>query len=152
MGKLSGGRTVALGLLLPLCFGTALHGSDFFALTGLQPAEVHHLRSKDTGPIVTLRAPVGTEVKEGEVLLELEHARQLHAYKVTALRAKDKSSIRIAQGEVKKDQASLDELRQRARRRLATPEQVTRAEGNLETSQGKLERARLQNEIGRAHV
>lgn len=123
------------------------HANEPFALNEVRPAAVHTLHSKDTGPIEVLRAASGAQVKQGEILLELEHARQLHAYKVASLRAKDKSNIRIAEGEVKTRQASLEELRQRARRRLATTEQVSRAEGELEMSQGKLEQARLQDAI-----
>lgn len=118
----------------------------------VEPSQVVHLHAKGPGTVEGVSVKVGDAVKELQTLAFLDHARELHAYRVAKLRAENKGMVRSAEGELKKSHAVLDDVRGRHRRRLANDSDLLRTEADVQIAEGKLEQVKTQQEIFQLEV
>jgi multidrug efflux pump subunit AcrA (membrane-fusion protein) len=117
------------------------------AIKKVEPAQVVHLHGKSGGTLEGVQVKVGDMVKVEQTLGYLDHARELHAYRVAKIRADNKGPVRSAEGELKKFHANLEDVRTRHRRRLASDSEILRSEADVQIAEGKLEQAKTQQEI-----
>jgi len=142
-------RPPAILCLILFLFVRVTGAQTALGLTDLKPVNMEAAVAKENGVVVELEVAEGQEVKAGEIIAKLDHDKQLHDWKVATVRADDKSATRIAMGEIKKDQADLDNVKSRNRRSWADDTAVQKAEGELEVSKGKLEQAEMFAELAK---
>ncbi len=140
------GVIVLFGVLPPLA-AQSVPKETRHNLKKVEPSQVVRLHGKGGGTLESVQVKLGDSVKVDQVLGWLDHTRELHASRVSKLRAENKGPVRSAEGELKKFHANLDDVRTRHRRRLANDAELLRNEADVQIAEGKLEQARTQQEI-----
>lgn len=120
-----------------------------FALKKVEPAAVETVTSKDSGLLETVDVALGDKVAADQVLMKLDHERQLHAYLTAKLRAENRAGIEIAEGGLRDKNASLTQIQNLFRRRQVTEEDVEKAQAQAQIARGQLTQARMQLELSK---
>jgi multidrug efflux pump subunit AcrA (membrane-fusion protein) len=118
-----------------------------FALTDVKPQLVQMHRTKEAGLLDTVEVKLGDKVTEGQMLVRLEHDRQLHTYYVAKAKAENQGSVTAAEGELQEKNAALEEMNMKYRRRQVSAAQVSQVQGQVKAAQGRLEIARMNAEL-----
>ncbi len=134
-------------LVLLLSGFCSLQAEQAFRLTNVQPGVVQVLTVRETGFVETVDIKPGDQVAKDQILLKLDHERQLQAYLATKLRAESRAGIEIAEGELRDKNANLNETLDRFRRRGVTENQVEQAQAQAQIARGKLAQARMMQEM-----
>lgn len=119
-----------------------------FLLGDLKPATIGYGYCREAGQIESWEVKVGEQVKAGQLLVKLDHARQLHAYEVAKLKAESDAQLQSIMGELKQKQAMLADIQYRHRRRLVSEHQLRVAEGEVDVIHAKLAQAHLNKKVG----
>jgi multidrug efflux pump subunit AcrA (membrane-fusion protein) len=127
-------------------------GETVFSLPEIKPHVVQTHRTKEAGIVETVEVKVGDKVSPKQILLKLEHDRQLHAYLVAKAKADNEGALMVAEGDVEEKSANLEEVNMKFRRRQVSASQVTLAMGQLKTSRGRLEVARMNKKLADLEV
>lgn len=114
-----------------------------FALSDVKPHVVQVHRAREAGVVESVEVKIGDKVEEGQLLVRLEHVRQLHAYLTAKARAENSGGLMIAEGELQEKSAALEEMNNRYKRRQVSASQVAQSQGQLKAAEGKLEQARM---------
>ncbi len=107
----------------------------------MEPVALEKIRAVDGGRIEAIHVSAGETVEADTTVVTLDHFRQKHLLEVAKVRAEDCSKLRETAADVANRKSILDELRQRARRRLASEEQVRQAEAQVEIAEAKRDAA-----------
>ncbi len=95
---------------------------------------------------------IGDEVTPNQILAKLDHDKQLHTYNMAKLKADNKGQLEIAEGDLMEKTAGLYEMRERFRRRQVSQNQVQQSEGQAKASRGRLEQAKMFNELAKLEL
>ncbi len=141
-------------MLLPfLLIGTAsAHAQEVFALGNIQPEAVKTVMAREAGIVETVETAVGAKVTKGQILLKLDHERQLNAYLAAKLRSESQAGIEIAEGELREKNASLNEILEKFRRRQVNQNHVEQAQGQAQVARAKLTQARMMLEMSKLEL
>lgn len=121
-------------------------------IKGLEPASTEVLKARDSGTVEELAVEIGSEVKAGDILMKLDHERQLTAYLAAKLRAESRSGIEVAEGVLREKNAALNIAAYRFRRRQVPEEEVEKAQGQAQVARGQLEAAHLARDIAKLEL
>jgi multidrug efflux pump subunit AcrA (membrane-fusion protein) len=145
-------RTLVLGFLAGV-FGVAAGWSQTaMRLAGIEPSAVEVVTAKDSGFLEFVDVRVGDEVELNQLLMKLDHDRQLHVYLTSKLRAENRAGIEIAEGELRDKNALLSQVQNNHRKRQASDEDVERAQGQAQVARGKLAQAKMQLELAKLEL
>ncbi|MEX1117240.1 MAG: efflux RND transporter periplasmic adaptor subunit [Terrimicrobiaceae bacterium] len=135
--------------LLPLVLLSAVsvHAQEVLTLGKIQPESVRTLMAREAGIVETVETTIGAKVAKGQILMKLDHERQLNAYLAAKLRSENQSGIEIAEGELRDKNASLNEILERFRRRQVNQNHVEQAQGQAQVARAKLTQARMMLEM-----
>jgi len=136
-------------ILLPLLMSNAWtsQAQETFALGNVQPEAVKTVLAREAGIVETLETALGARVTKGQILMKLDHERQLNAYLAAKLRSENQSGIEIAEGELREKNASLNETLEKFRRRQVNENHVEQAQGQAQVARAKLTQARMMLEM-----
>jgi len=143
-------RCAVIFFLSGLCsVGRAETPQNILPIKGLEPAvtEVHSAR--DSGSLEEIAIELGSQVKVGDILVKLDHERQLAAYEAAKLRANSRAGVEIGEGLVREKNATLNLALYRFRRRQIAEEEVEKAQGQAQVAKGQLESSRLALELAK---
>jgi multidrug efflux pump subunit AcrA (membrane-fusion protein) len=118
-------------------------------LDALQPQNVDTQTARDSGFLDIVDAKVGDTVVAGQLLMKLDHERQLHAYNVAKIRSENQSGIEIAEGELREKYAILEDVKERHRKRQASDGQLEQAQAQAQVAKGKLSQAKMGLELAK---
>jgi len=104
---------------------------------------------RDAGQVESWEANVGDTVKEGQLILKLDHARQLHAYEAAKLKAESDAPMESVLGELKQKEAAMAESHTRYRRRQISQQQLRMSEGEVDAIRGKLTQVQLNKKLSK---
>lgn len=135
--------TRSLVFLVLLALSPSGWGDTVFSLSDIKPHVIQVHRAKEAGIVENVEVKVGDKVTQKQILVRLEHDRQLHAYLVAKARAESHGALMVAEGDVQEKSAVLEEVNTKFRRRQVSGSQVSQAMGQLKTAQGRLEVARM---------
>jgi membrane fusion protein, multidrug efflux system len=121
-------------------------------LAGIEPSAVEVVSSKDGGFLESVDVRVGDEVEANQLLMKLDHDRQLHAYLTAKLRAENRAGIEIAEGNLREKNALLSKAQISHRKRQASDEDVERAQGQAQVARGMLAQAKMQVELAKLEL
>jgi len=136
-------------MLLPLLLLGALsaHAQEIFALGNVQPEAIKTVLSREGGIVETLETTIGAKVAKGQILMKLDHERQLNAYLGAKLRSENQAGIEIAEGELREKNAGLNEILEKFRKRQVSENTVEQAQGHAQVARAKLSQARMMLEM-----
>ncbi len=136
-------------MLLPffLLGAVTAHAQEVLALGNVQPEAVKTVLAREAGIVETLETELGARVAKGQILMKLDHERQLNAYLSAKLRSENRSGIEIAEGELRDKNASLNDILERHRRRQVNENQVEQAQAQAQIARAKLTQARMMLEM-----
>jgi multidrug resistance efflux pump len=129
-----------------------LHAQEIHPLKAIAPAEVAIVTSREAGFLESVEIDVGDKVEEGQLLMKLDHDRQLHSYLTAKVRAEDRSGIEIAEGDLREKNANLSYVQERHRKRNAVDEDVEKAQAQAQMARGRLEQARTRMELAKLEL
>lgn len=142
-------QTLAMMALFAISSATSTWGQMAHAMDTLKPQNVETQTARDSGFLDVVDVKIGDEVVAGQLLMKLDHERQLHAYNVAKLRAENRSGIEIAEGELREKYAVLDDVKIRFRKRQASDGQLEQAQAQAQVANGKLSQAKLALELAK---
>lgn len=99
-----------------------------------EPLHDIQVAAAEIGRLETIDVKVGQRVQSGQVLGKLEDSLQQAAVKIATLQSSLVGELEAAKAEVKLNQSRTDKLRKLAQDRLARPDELTRAETELQIS------------------
>jgi len=138
-----------LGLIMATIAVDSSWAQMAHALDTIKPQTVETQTSRDSGFMDIVDAKIGDEVVAGQLLMKLDHERQLHAYNVAKLRAENRSGIEIAEGELREKYAVLNDVKLRYRKRQASDGQLEQANAQAQVANGKLSQAKMSLELSK---
>lgn len=99
------------------------------------------------GLVETWHVKIGDQVKAGDLVVSLEHDRQLHSFETAKLRAANTAPLESVLGELKKKEAALSEGETRFRRRQINEEQLHILEGDAAIARAALKQSNLNQKL-----
>lgn len=142
-------QKLAMMALFAISPATSSWAQMAHAMDTLKPQNVETQTARDSGFLDVVDVKIGDEVVAGQLLMKLDHERQLHAYNVAKLRAENRSGIEIAEGELREKYAVLDDVKIRFRKRQASDGQLEQAQAQAQVANGKLSQAKLALELAK---
>ena len=142
-------RCIALFFLLSLEGTVSVLAISPFALKDIKPAAVETVRAREPGILDEFLVRAGDEVKPGQLLGKLDNDKQSYAFNTAKLKADNKGTIEVAEGEIEEKSATVTDLAERVRRRTATEAQLNAAKGRERAARGKLEQAKLSRDLAK---
>lgn len=112
-----------------------------------QPGVTSMGHAWEGGLVETWHVQIGDQVKTGDLVVSLEHDRQLHSFEKAKLQAKNTAPLESVLGELKKKEAALTEGETRFRRRQISEEQLHILEGDAAVTRAALKQTNLNREM-----
>jgi len=106
-----------------------------------QPGVTSVGHAQEGGLVETWHVQIGDQVKAGDLVVSLEHARQLHTFEKAKLQAKNKAPLESVLGDLKKKEAALAEGETYHRRRKISDEKLRILEGDAAISRAAIKQA-----------
>ena len=143
-------RTLALILLLTCRHGLAepLWGAEKpFAIKKVDPSSVEALSAREPGFVELMDVQLGDLVKTDQILVKLDHERQLFTVMSAKLRSENLAGIKIAESELREKTAALDIAMRKLRKRQISDEEAEQVHAQVAAAAAKVEQARVAIEL-----
>lgn len=124
-------------------------GQTPLAVKDPKPAAIEFGYSREGGQVETWEVEVGDGVAAGDLIVKLDHARQLHAYEAAKLKAESDAQLESILGEMKQKSAALADSQFRFRRRQISEWQHQIAQGEADATRGKVSQAYLNKKLAK---
>ncbi|WP_413431348.1 efflux RND transporter periplasmic adaptor subunit [Crateriforma spongiae] len=117
-----------------------------------EPAEDVLVSGVDLGRLTAIHVRMGDRVSKGDLLAQLDDQLQESALRISQAQADMTGEIRMAVAEQKLQQLKTESLRKLAADGMARPEELQRAEADLEAAKARVEIAQEQQRLRRLQV
>lgn len=142
-------------VLTPSLCSPSFAGDDSLATTDdavviegfSQPNRLSEVASATAGILATRTFSPGAEVRRGECVAKIDARTFAKSVEVARLRGESEGSLKAAEAETRAAKRRVAILRELAKQKSATPEELLRAEMELEQTQARVISAREQNLI-----
>lgn len=123
-----------------------------FAIKKVAPASVESLSSREPGFVEVMDVKLGDAVKIDQILVKLDHERQLFTLLSTTLRSENRSGVQIAESELREKVAGLNHALRKLRKRQISDEEIDQFEAQVQSATAKVQQAKVAMELLKLEV